>query len=149
VYTLKGGENLEKAVTMAENCCLTCSILLRCPDILEYKCKKYEKAEPDKKELSTRYIEILEKLTDNLKELELVEMGMKIAEKNTQISKAENEAATEQKPALSKRNKEIVKLIEQGKSIKEIAETLDIKPETVGVELEYLLKAGMIKAKPT
>jgi predicted ArsR family transcriptional regulator len=41
-----------------------------------------------------------------------------------------------------------VKLIEQGKRIEEIAKTLDIKPETVGVELEYLVKAGLIKAKP-
>jgi predicted ArsR family transcriptional regulator len=142
---------VEKAVIMAEKCCLNCSVLLRCPEILQYKCKKYEAAEPDKSALSTKYIEIIEKLVDTLKELQLVEMGMKIVEKNDPNPKAESDATkeTEQKPALSKRNKEIVKLIEQGKSIKEIAEALDIKPETVGVELDYLLKAGMIKAKPT
>ena len=141
---------VEKAVIMAEKCCLNCSVLFRCPEILQFKCKKYETAEPDKSALSTKYIEIIEKLVDTLKELQLVEMGMKIVEKNDQNPKAESATKEpEQKPALSKRNKEIVKLIELGKSIREIAETLDIKPETVGVELDYLLKAGMIKAKQT
>jgi predicted ArsR family transcriptional regulator len=142
---------VEKAVVMAEKCCLNCSILFRCPEILTYKCKKYEKAEPDKSAVSTKYIEILERLSDILKELELVEIGMKISEKREHTPIAETQATKEpeQKPALSKRNKEIVKLIEQGKSIKEIAETLDIKPETVGIELDYLLKVGMIEAKPT
>jgi predicted ArsR family transcriptional regulator len=141
---------VEKAVIMAEKCCLNCSVLFRCSEILQFKCKKYETAEPDKSALSTKYIEIIEKLVDTLKELQLVEMEMKIVEKNDQNPKAESDATKEpeQKIALSKRNKEIVKLIEQGKSIKEIAEALDIKPETVGVELDYLLKAGMIKAKP-
>lgn len=138
-------------LTMEDKCCLNCSILLTCPDILTYKCKKYEKVEADKSELSTRYFEILEKLTDTLKELELVEMGMKIAEKNSDISKRDIDAAKEskEKPAISKRNKDVIKLIEQGKSIKEIAEELNLKPETVALELEYLLKLGMIKAHPS
>jgi predicted transcriptional regulator len=148
-----GGENLvevDKAVIMADKCCLNCSILLRCPDILQFKCKKYEQAEPDKSELSTRYVMVLEKIAEDLKLLELVEAGMRIAEKREHMPKDQSTVTSEpeQKPAISKRNKEIVKLIEQGKSIKEIAETLDIKPETVGAELEYLLKIGMIKAKP-
>jgi FixJ family two-component response regulator len=117
---------------------------------VQYKCKKYEKAEPDKSELSTRYLMVLETIAQDLKLLELVETGMKIAEKKAQVPKDESHVTEEpeQKPALSKRNKEILKLIEQGKSIKEIAEALNIKPETVGVELDYLLKAGLIKAKP-
>jgi ATP/maltotriose-dependent transcriptional regulator MalT len=141
---------IDKVIPMADKCCLNCSILLRCPDILQYKCKKYEQTEADKAELSTRYLMVLETIAQDLKLLELVETGMKIAEKRAQIPKDETTATqeTEQKPALSKRNKEILKLIEQGISIEEIAKTLDIKPETVGVELEYLVKVGLIKAKP-
>ena len=142
---------IEKTVIMADKCCLNCSLLLRCPDILQYKCNKHEKTELDKSELSTRYLMVLEKIAEDLKLLELVETGMRIAEKKAQLPKEESNTAQEpeQKPALSKRNKEIAKLIEQGKSIKEIAEALDIKPETVGLEIEYLLKGGMIKARPT
>jgi ATP/maltotriose-dependent transcriptional regulator MalT len=141
---------IDKAVTMTDKCCLNCSLLLRCQDILQYKCKNYEKAEADKAELSTRYLMVLETIAQDLKLLELVETGMKIAEKKAQIPIKETTATQEpeQKPALSKRNKEILKLIEQGKSIEEIAKALDIKPETVGVEFEYLVKAGLIKAKP-
>lgn len=113
--------------------------------------QKYEKCQADKSELSNKYIEILEKLTDTIKELQLVEMGMKLAD--YKVVEAKTETVTtkepEEKPAISKRNKEIVKLIEQGKSIKEIAETLDLKAETIGSELEHLLKLGMIKARPT
>jgi DNA-binding NarL/FixJ family response regulator len=148
---MKGGEEMiDKVIPMADKCCLTCALLLRCPDILQYKCQKYEQTEADKAELSTRYLMVLETIAQDLKLLELVETGMKIAEKRAQIPKEEATTTkeTEQKPALSKRNKEILKLIEQGKSIEEIAKTLDIKPETVGVELEYLVKAGLIKAKP-
>lgn len=146
---MKNLVEIDKAVTMADKCCLNCSLLLRCQDILQFKCKKYEQAEPDKSELSTRYVMVLEKIAEDLKLLELVETGMKIAEKRAQIPIDKSTASEpEQKPAISKRNKEIVKLIEQGKSIKEIAEVLEIKPETVGAELEYLLKIGMIKAKP-
>jgi DNA-binding NarL/FixJ family response regulator len=140
---------IDKVVLMADKCCLNCSLLLLCQDILQYKCKKYEKAEADKAELSTRYLMVLEKIAEDLKMLELVETGMKIAEKKAQIPKEEAQTTQEpeQKPALSKRNKEILKLIEQGKGIEEIAKTLDVKPETVGVELEYFVKAGLIKGK--
>jgi ATP/maltotriose-dependent transcriptional regulator MalT len=148
--------------SMAEKCCLNCANMLTCPDILNYKCKKYEKAEADKSALSTRYLQTLQKIADIIKELQVTETGMKVAENNQKTENApkqtkENTAEIEQKvvkesedkPAISKRNKEIIKLIEEGKSIKEIAEELNLKPETVALELEYLLKNGLIKAHPS
>jgi DNA-binding NarL/FixJ family response regulator len=54
-----------------------------------------------------------------------------------------------EKPAISRRNKEIIKLVEQGKGVKEIAEELKLEPETVEKELEYLLKNGMVKTLPS
>ena len=142
---------IDIVIPMADKCCLNCSILLRCPDILQYKCKKYEQTETDKAELSTRYLMVLETIAEDLKLLELVETGMKIAEKKAQIPKDESNSRLRKQnksQRYPRRNKEILKLIEQGKRIEEIAKTLDLKPETVGVELEYLVKAGLIKAKP-
>ena len=54
-----------------------------------------------------------------------------------------------EKPAISRRNKEIVKLVGEGKSVKEIADELKLEPESVEKELQYLLKNGMIKALPS
>jgi len=50
----------------------------------------------------------------------------------------------EEKPAISKRNKEIVKLVEQGLTVEEIAEKLELKPETVRKEIEFLTKIGVL-----
>jgi len=176
-------------VKMADKCCLNCTNLLTCPDILTYKCKKYEKAETDKSALSTRYIETIQKLANDVKELQLLEMGMKIAEKvkaedklaipegmtkkefdnmlketnmtpedweqlPTQakeniIKSIQKEVKEPEKPAISKRNKEIIALVEQGKGVKEIASILNLKAETVEKELEYLLKNGMVKTVPS
>jgi ATP/maltotriose-dependent transcriptional regulator MalT len=184
---------MAKEVKMAEKCCLNCANLLTCEDILTYKCKKYEKAETDKSALSTRYIETIQKLTDDAKELQLLETEMKVAEKMDLTSKIKEkslvpEGMTEkqfrnmlketnmtpedweqlptqakeniiksiqkevkepEKPAISRRNKEIIKLVEQGKGVKEIATELKLEPETVKKELEYLLKNGMVKTFPS
>ncbi len=135
--------------------------MLVCPDILTYKCKKYETGESDKSALSVRYLDVLERIVDLVKELQMTEAAMSLAEKKKLIPKEKTEAEpiktkennveakeTSEKPAISKRNKEILKHLELGRGIKEIAEELNLKPETVAVELEFLLKAGMIKAKP-
>jgi DNA-binding NarL/FixJ family response regulator len=176
-------------VKMADKCCLNCANLLTCPDILTYKCNKYEKAETDKSALSTRYVETVQKIADTVKELQLIEMEMKIAKKvkaenklaipegitekqfrnmlketnmtledweqlPTQakeniIKSIQKESKEPEKPAISKRNKEIIKLVEQGKGVKEIAEELKLEPETVEKELEYLLKNGLVKTLPS
>ena len=180
-------------VKMADKCCLNCANLLTCPDILTYKCKKYEEAETDKSALSTRYLETIQKIADVVKELQLLEMEMKIAEKMDLTSKikekslvpegmtekqfrnmlketnmtpedweqlptqakeniakaVQKEVKEPEKPAISRRNKEIIKLVEQGKGVKEIATELKLEPETVKKELEYLLKNGMVKALPS
>jgi ATP/maltotriose-dependent transcriptional regulator MalT len=176
-------------VKMADKCCLNCANLLTCPDILTYKCNKYGKAETDKSALSTRYLETVQKIADVVKELQLIEMEMKIAEKvkredklaipkgmtekqfrnmlketnmtpedweqlPTQakeniIKSIQKEVKEPEKPAISRRNKEIIKLVEQGKGVKEIAEELKLEPETVKKELEYLLKNGMVKTLPS
>jgi hypothetical protein len=152
---------LRIATRMAEKCCLNCANMLVCPDILTYKCKKYETGEPDKSALSIRYLDVLERIVDLVKELQMTEAAMSLSEKKNLIPKEKTQAEqtktkengaeakeTHEKPAISKSNKEILKLIEMGRGIKEIAEELNLKPETVAVELEYLLKTGMIKAKP-
>ena len=176
-------------VKMAEKCCLNCTNLLTCEDILTYKCKKIEKAETDKSALSTRYLETVQKIVNVVKELQLLETEMKIAEKvkaedklaipkgmtekqfrnmlketnmtpedweqlptqaKENIAKAvQKEVKEPEKPAISRRNKEIIKLVEQGKGVKEIAEELKLEPETVKKELEYLLKNGMVKTFPS
>jgi len=173
-------------VNMADKCCLNCANLLICPDILTYKCKKYGKVETDKSALSTKYIETVQKIANVVKELQLIEMEMKIAEKAGIVSQkyCPKELTTEQfnallkdikmtpeefagmptemkekilkkhsleseKPAISKRNKNIIKLVEQGKGVKEIAEELKLEPETVEKELQYLLKNGMVKTLPS
>lgn len=182
-------EKNEVKVKMQDECCLTCGNLLTCPDILTYKCKKYEKAETDKSALSTRYLETVQKITDVVKELQLIEMEMKVAEKvktedklaipkgmtekqfrnmlketnmtpedweqlPTQakeniIKSVQKEVKEPEKPAISRRNKEIIKLVEQGKGVKEIATELKLEPGTVEKELEYLLKNGMVKTLPS
>jgi len=174
-------------VKMAEKCCLNCANLLTCEDILTYKCKKYEKAETDKSALSTRYIETIQKIADVVKELQLLEMEMKIAEKvkvedklaipkgmtekqfrnmlketnmtpedweqlptqaKENIAKAvQKEVKEPEKPAISRRNKEIIKLVEQGKGVKEIATELKLEPGTVVKELEYLTNSGILKSQ--
>jgi ATP/maltotriose-dependent transcriptional regulator MalT len=194
VETLKEVIIMAKEVEMAEKCCLNCANLLTCEDILTYKCKRYGKAETDKSALSTRYLETVQRLANDVKELQLLEMGMKIAEKTDMISKIKERSSVpegvtekqfrnmlketnmtvedweqlptqtkeniiksiqkkvkepEEKPAISKRNKEIIALVEQGKGVKEIASMLSIKPETVEKELEYLLKNGMVKTLPS
>lgn len=177
-------------VKMADKCCLNCANLLTCPDILTYKCKKYGKAETDKSALSTRYLETVQRLANDVKELQLLEMGMKIAEKvkaedklvipkgmtekqfrnmlketnmtpedweqlptqakeNIIKSIQKEVKKPEEKPAISRRNRSIIKLVEQGKGIKEIVTELKLEPEIVEKELEYLLKNGMVKALPS
>jgi DNA-binding CsgD family transcriptional regulator len=53
------------------------------------------------------------------------------------------------KPAISRRNKEIVKLIGEGKSVTEIAAQLELDRETVARELEYLNKSGILESAPS
>uniref|UniRef100_A0A7V4KF64 HTH luxR-type domain-containing protein n=1 Tax=Fervidobacterium pennivorans TaxID=93466 RepID=A0A7V4KF64_FERPE len=137
-------------VKMREQCCLTCGKLysMTCEDCLTYKCRKYEPIQPDKSALSTKYIEAITKLIEDVKHLQLLEMEMKIAEKTNLLSKIKEKVEVkeaEEKPAISKRNKEIIALVEQGKGVKEIAQELNLKPETVEKELEYLLKNRFLK----
>ena len=173
-------------VKVKEKNCLNCGNLFTCPDILGYSCKKYVKAEPSKADISTRYLEVLKRISNSITELMQIEMEMKIAEKAGIVSQkyCPKELTTEQfnallkdikmtpeefagmptemkekilkkhsleseKPAISRRNKSIIKLVEQGKGVKEIAEELKLEPETVEKELEYLLKNGMVKALPS
>ena len=135
-------------VKMSEECCLNCANLLVCEDILNYTCKGYEK--------SVRKGEITEKYNAQLIKIRGLTYDLVTAINNLFITDTEQAVAEKiqketepEKIAISKRNKDIAKLIEQGKNIKEIAEELDLKPETVGLEIEYLLKAGMIKAHPS
>lgn len=91
---------VDKTVKIADKCCLNCANLLRCKEALEYKCKKYEKVQPDKSDLSTQYRMVLERVIESLKLLDLVETGMKIAEKTAQMPKEEAPPTPEeQKPA--------------------------------------------------
>lgn len=172
-------------VKVKEKNCLNCGNLLTCPEILGYNCKKYVKAEPSKADVSTRYLEVLKRISDSITELTQIEMEMKIAEKVGIVSQkyCPKELTPEQfnvllkdikmtaeefsgmptemkekilkkhleseKPAISRRNKSIIKLVEQGKGIKEIATELKLEPETVKKELEYLLKNGMVKTHPS
>jgi len=50
-----------------------------------------------------------------------------------------------EKPAISRRNKEIIKLVEEDKSVEEIAAELKLSPETIAKELEYLTSSGILK----
>ena len=180
-------------VKVKEKNCLNCGNLLTCPEILGYSCKKYVKAEPSKADISTRYLEVLKRISDAITELMQIELEMKIVEKmgltskikekslvpegmtekqfrnmlketnmtpedweqlptqaKENIAKAvQKEVKEPEKPAISRRNKEIIKLVEQGKGVKEIAEELKLEPETVKKELEYLLKNGMVKTLPS
>ena len=52
-----------------------------------------------------------------------------------------------EKPAISRRNKEIIKLVGEGKSVEEIAAELELTPETVAKELEYLINSGILKRR--
>lgn len=146
----------KKEVKVKDECCYTCGKLynLECSESLTSKCRKYEPAELEKTAVSTRYIEVIQKLLTDIKALQLIEMEMKLAEKTDQLSKlkekvVQKEVKEPEKPAISKRNKEIVALIEQGKGVKEIAQELNLKPETVAKELEYLLKNGVVKSVPS
>jgi DNA-binding NarL/FixJ family response regulator len=65
------------------------------------------------------------------------------------IKSIQKDVKEPEKPAISKRNKEIIALVQQGKGVKEIASTLNLKPETVEKELEYILKNRMIKTVPS
>jgi DNA-binding NarL/FixJ family response regulator len=147
-----------KEIKMKEQCCLTCGKLysMTCEDCLTYKCRKYEPIQLDKSALSTQYIEAIQKLLTDIKQLQLIEMEMKVAEKTNLLSKikekievVQKEVKEPEKQAISKRNKEIIELVEQGKGVKEIASTLNLKPETVEKELEYLLKNRMVKTVPS
>ena len=51
-----------------------------------------------------------------------------------------------EKPAISRRNKKIIKLVQEGRTIEEIATKLELKPETVTKELKYLTNLGMLKS---
>jgi DNA-binding NarL/FixJ family response regulator len=138
----------KEEVKMKEQCCFTCGKLyaMTCEDCLTYKCRKYEPVQLDKMAISTKYIEAINKLLVDVRQLQLIEMEMKVAEK----IKAEGKEVKEpERQAISKRNKEIIALIEQGKGVKEIAQELNLKPETVEKELEYLLKNRMVKNIPS
>jgi FixJ family two-component response regulator len=183
----------ETEVKVKEKNCLNCTNLFSCPDILGYSCKKYQKAEQNKADISTRYMEILKRISGLITELAQIEMEMKIAEKMGLTSKMKEkslvpegmtdkqfhnmlketnmtpedweqlptqakeniiksvlkEVKEPEKPAISRRNKEIIKLVEQGKGVKEIAEELKLEPGTVEKELEYLLKNGIVKTLPS
>jgi ATP/maltotriose-dependent transcriptional regulator MalT len=142
----------------AKECCYTCAKLynLTCPES-EKKCRKYEPAQLDKTALSTKYFEAIQKLIVDVKQLQAIELELKMAEKANLLSKIKEKVEVvqkeakepEEKPAISKRNKEIIALVEQGKGVKEIASTLNLKPETVAKELEYLLKNRMLKTVPS
>ena len=122
-------------------CCLTCKYLFRCAETAGAKCRKYVRREIDKEAISTRYLEILKRLTDLTNELVIIETEMQIAEK---IGIAPKEP--EEHPPISRRNKQIVKLVDQGLTEEEIAQKLNLKPETVKKELNYLIKIGVLKA---
>jgi ATP/maltotriose-dependent transcriptional regulator MalT len=176
----------ETEVKVKEKNCLNCGSLFTCPEILGYSCKKYVKAEPNKADISTRYMEILKRISGLITELAQIEVEMKIAEKAGIVSQkyCPKELTTEQfhdllkdlkmspeefakmptemkekilkkhslepeKSAISKRNKSIIKLVEQGKGVKEIAGELKLEPGTVEKELQYLLKNGMVKTLPS
>ncbi|MEM4713355.1 MAG: LuxR C-terminal-related transcriptional regulator [Candidatus Bathyarchaeia archaeon] len=146
----------KKEIKVRDECCYTCSKLynLECSESLTSKCRQYKPVELDRTAVSTRYIEAIQKLLTDIKALQLIELEMKLAEKTDQLSKlkekvVQKEVKEPEKPAISKRNKEIIALIEQGKSVKEIARELNLKPETVAKELEYLLKNGMVKSVPS
>jgi ATP/maltotriose-dependent transcriptional regulator MalT len=183
----------ETEVKVKEKNCLNCTNLFSCPDILGYSCKKYQKAEQNKADVSTRYMEVLKRISGLITELAQIEMEMKVAEKTDLTSKirekslipegmtekqfrnmlketnmtpedweqlptqakeniakaVQKEVKEPEKPAISRRNKEIIKLVEQGKGVREIAEELKLEPETVKKELEYLLKNGMVKTFPS
>jgi DNA-binding NarL/FixJ family response regulator len=128
---------------------------MTCEECLTYKCRKYEPIQLDKSTISTKYIEAIQKLLTDVRQLQLIEMEMKVAEKTNLLSKikekvevVQKEVKEPEKQAISKRNKEIIALIEQGKGVKEIAQELNLKPETVEKELEYLLKNRMVKNVP-
>ena len=132
---------LKKVKEIKPECCLTCDHLMQCAEVTEAKCRNWKKAEIDKTTVSARYLGILKGMTDLVTELKQVEIEMQIAEKVVGILPK----TPEEKPAISKRNKEIVKLVEQGLTIEQIAEELELKPETVRKEIEHLVKIGVLK----
>jgi hypothetical protein len=153
VETLNGGEIMAKekeVIKIPDKCCLTCAKLISC--CLD-SCKKYEKIEFDKESLVGKYLEQLNKVKEAVSslgcavnELLFIETEQKVA--NT-VETAKPKEKAEEKPAISKRNKEIVKLAEQGKTIEQIAGELKLEVETVRKEVEYLIKIGILKSIKT
>lgn len=126
-------------------CCLTCKFLLSCSEVAGAKCRSYQPKEIDKEAVSTRYLEILKQLTDLTNELVMVETEMEIAEHIPVIKPKESE----EKPALTARNKKIVELVKQGLSVEEIAKELELNPKTVAKEIGYLTKIGALNNDKT
>jgi predicted Rossmann fold nucleotide-binding protein DprA/Smf involved in DNA uptake len=146
-----------KEVRMKEECCLTCGKMysMTCEECLTYKCRKYEPIQLDKSTISTKYIEAIQKLLTDVRQLQLIETEMKIAEKANLLSKIKEKVEAvqkeakepEEKPAITKRNKEITKMLENGRTVEEIAKELELKPETVQKEIDYLIKVGILKER--
>lgn len=132
----------KKVKEMKEECCVTCAHLLECAEVAGAKCRNYKPREIDKETVSTRYIEILNQMAVLTNELAVVETELKIAEKVALIKPKEPEI-----PALTARNKKIVKLLEQGVSVEEIAKQLKLDPKTVAKEIGYLTKIRALNNK--
>ena len=130
---------MEKEIKIKDKNCLNCAVLFNCPEALGYSCRKWQKREPEN--LTKNLIELDMKLREVIKGLERITIT-KECDKTLQklIPKTE-----EDKPSISRRNKKIIKLVEEGKTIEEIATKLELKPETVAKELEYLANLGMLK----
>jgi hypothetical protein len=147
VETLNGGENMAKkpkeVKDIKRECCLTCDYLLTCAEVAGAKCRNYKPLEIDQNAVSTRYLELVQKLSETLDELKQVEQEMKIAEMIEKLPKPE-----EEKPAISKRNKKIKEMIEKSSTVAEIAEELELKQSTVQKEIDYMVKIGVLKATP-
>jgi len=139
---------MAKEVKMNEQCCLTCANLLECPDILTYECKKYSKGTL-KEGLTKEYADQLNKAKTILNDLVVAVNTLVLIETEQKIAEKVEENKSKEKPAISKRNREIIELIKQGKGVKEIATELRLEPQTVEKELEYLLKTGLLKQVTT
>jgi hypothetical protein len=79
-------------VKVKEKNCLNCANIFNCPEILGYSCKKYVKAEPNKADISTRYLEGLKRISDLITELMQIELEMKVAEKTDLTSKTKEKS---------------------------------------------------------
>jgi DNA-binding CsgD family transcriptional regulator len=139
---------MAKEVKINEECCLTCANLLECPDILTYQCKRYSKGVL-KEGLTKEYADQLNKAKTILNDLVVAVNTLVLLETEQKIAQKVEENKPKEKIAISKRNKEIIELVKQGKGVKEMATSLKLEPETVEKELEYLLKAGLLKQVTT